>query len=307
MTSSVLVGQVSEVWRYPVKSMAGEALPRSPIGAKGIWGDRGWAVRDERVGEIRGAKKIPALMQCFARYAEEPGEGQIPNAIITLPNGTLIRTDAPDINERLSQVLGTTVTLWPLQPETAVEHYRRGPPDLAKPENELRKIYGRKPDEPLPDLNMFPAALREELAKYASPLGTYFDAYPLHVLTTSSLLRARKHHPNARWDIRRFRPNLVIETEGEGAPEFDWVGRSLRIGSVLIDITIPTVRCIMPTLPLAYLAGDQSVLRTIIRRFSQNFGVYATVVEPGTVSVGDPVEILAASTQYDAPTTAQAG
>src|SRR5829696_6201618 len=109
--NGVRIGEVGEVWRYPVKSMAGEPLMESPVDITGVRGDRGWAVRDERAGEIRGAKKIPALMQCFARYVEDPAEGTIPHAVITLPNGTLTRTDAADANERLSAALDATVTL----------------------------------------------------------------------------------------------------------------------------------------------------------------------------------------------------
>jgi uncharacterized protein YcbX len=69
---SAVVGRVVEVWRYPVKSMGGELLAEARLGPRGIVGDRGWALRDESAGEIRGAKKLPALMRCRARYDAEP-------------------------------------------------------------------------------------------------------------------------------------------------------------------------------------------------------------------------------------------
>ncbi len=56
-----VIGTVKEIWRYPVKSMAGERLQRANVGALGIYGDRGWAIRDEKAGEIRNARKLPAL------------------------------------------------------------------------------------------------------------------------------------------------------------------------------------------------------------------------------------------------------
>src|SRR5438046_10423198 len=68
----VHLGRVIEIWRYPVKSMGGEELERCALGKLGVPGDRGWAVRDEAAGEIRGAKKLPALLQLAARYLEEP-------------------------------------------------------------------------------------------------------------------------------------------------------------------------------------------------------------------------------------------
>lgn len=63
-----VIGAVKEIWRYPVKSMAGECLNRANVGALGIHGDRGWAIRDEKAGEIRNARKLPALLHCVAVY-----------------------------------------------------------------------------------------------------------------------------------------------------------------------------------------------------------------------------------------------
>ena len=88
------IGTVQELWRYPVKSMVGEQLERATIGPLGLPGDRGWALRDESAGEIRGGKKLPALMRCTARYLREPGEGAAP-AEITFPDGSSVTTDDP--------------------------------------------------------------------------------------------------------------------------------------------------------------------------------------------------------------------
>jgi len=125
------IARVTELWRYPVKSMAGEKLDRSSLGAAGIPGDRGWAVRDEVRGGIRGAKKLPGLMQCSARYLEEPGDGatRVPAAEITLPSGERVRADAPGAADKVGAAIGSRVTLWPLQPATDLDHYRRGPAD----------------------------------------------------------------------------------------------------------------------------------------------------------------------------------
>ncbi len=96
------IGAVKEIWRFPIKSMAGESLARGEVGGLGIVGDRGWALRDEKAGEIRGAKKMPQLMQCHAAYDEEPAPGRVPAATITLPNGERVRTGDRDANQKLS-------------------------------------------------------------------------------------------------------------------------------------------------------------------------------------------------------------
>jgi len=284
-----IVGRVTEVWRYPVKSMAGERLGRAQVGSGGVIGDRGWALRDENAREIRGAKKLPELLQCRARYLSEPATGDVPPAEIILPDGTRMRSDETAAAARLSEFLGRPVTLWPLQPPEAKDHYRRALPDNPDMLVELREIFGRTADEPLPDLTVFPA----EIMEFTSPLGTYFDAFPLHVLTTASLAVMAEQTPGSCFDVRRFRPNFLVETDfgASGLVENDWCGQTLRLGGARIRIEIPCVRCVMPTLPQAELPEDPAVLRTIVRDAGQNLGVYATVVTAGVVAVGDPVEV----------------
>jgi uncharacterized protein YcbX len=284
-----IVGRVLELWRYPVKSMGGERLEGATLSAMGIPGDRGWAVRDEAAGEIRGGKKLPQLMRCSARYVREPAGDTVPPAEITLPDGATITTDEPGVADRLSGLLGRTVTLWPLQPAEHRDHYRRGLPDKTDLMDELRDIFGRLPDEPLPDLSVFPP----EIMEFTSPLGTYFDAFPLHVLTTASLAALGGATPE-RFDRRRFRPNVLVETDAglRGLVEAAWGSRTLRIGEAVAALQVPTARCSMVTQPQPGLAKDPQVLRTIVRDAEQNLGIYATVVSPGPVRIGDPVELV---------------
>jgi uncharacterized protein YcbX len=284
---TMAIGRVTEIWRYPVKSMGGEQLPRCTVGERGIPGDRGWAIRDEAAGEIRGAKKLPQLLLCSARYLEEPGLGRIPPAEIAFPDGARMRTDAPDAAARLTTFLGRRVTLWPLRPADDREHYRRGLPDKPDMEAELRDIFGRLPDEPLPDLSVFP----QELFEYTSPLGTYFDASPVHLLTASSLRELARVNPTSRFDRRRFRPNFLIEPAdgAEGLVENDWCGRLLHVGGMTVKVEMGTARCVMTTVPQPDLPKDAGVLRTIVRHAGQNLGVYASVISAGPVAIGDVV------------------
>jgi len=284
----VRLGRVIEIWRYPVKSMGGEQLQHAALGALGIPGDRGWALRDEAAGEIRGAKKLPSLLLLGARYLEEPAAERIPPAEIAFPDGAAIRTDAPEAAARLSEFLGRRVTLWSRRPADDREHYRRGLPDDPDFEAELRGIFGRLPDEPLPDLSVFP----QELFEFTSPLGTYFDALPLHLLTTASLRALGRLNPASRFDRRRFRPNILIEPETptDELAERAWSGETLRVGGARVKVEMGTPRCSMTTQPQAGLPKDPGVLRTVVRHADQNLGVYARVVEVGQVAVGDPVE-----------------
>lgn len=199
------LGEIREIWRYPVKSMQGERLDSVRVGPRGLPGDRGWAIRDEKRGEIVGAKLLGDLMRCAASYLEEPGEDSVGPAEITLEDGTRFRSDAADASERLSRALGTPVTLWPLQPADRLDHYRRRQP---LSEALLRSIFALEPGEPAPDLSGLPEVLRE----FTTPPGTYFDGAHLLLLTCSSLDSLQCLVPDARVDVRRFRPNFLIDT-----------------------------------------------------------------------------------------------
>jgi uncharacterized protein YcbX len=293
--------------------MAGERVEAAGAGARGLYGDRGWALRDEEAGEIRGAKISPKLMLCAARYRTEPAaEGAPPDADITLPDGTETSTDAADVNERLSELLGRRVTLWPLRPASDLAHYRRAIPAaqvvgflsrsrsfrrlalsamrLTGRDRELREDFGREPGEPLPDLSALPA----EIFEFTSPPGTYFDAFPVHLLTTASLAALARHAPDTVWDARRFRPNFLIEiADGlEGLVESGWGGRTLRVGGLRLKGEMGTPRCSMTIQAQPGIPKDPRVLRTIVKEAKQNFGLYASVSAAGRVSVGDEVELL---------------
>jgi uncharacterized protein YcbX len=305
------IGTVKEICRYPVKSMAGEKIAECAVGTLGIPGDRGWAVRDETIGEITNGKHFPLLMQAAARYREAPAADFIPHVDMTFPDGAVLGSDAADVNQRLTELLGKPVSLWPLRPADDVEHYRRKSktarvfgrlarfrafraalPALTSfgpAQEELREAFSREPGEPLPDLSTLPP----EIIEFTSPLGTYFDAFPIHLLTTASLEMMARLNPAATWDIRRFRPNFLIETEPhiKGLVEAEWSERKIRIGTVELKCEIPTVRCGMTIQAQKGLQKDPSILRTIVRDADQNLGVYASVVKSGDVKVGDLVEL----------------
>ena len=161
---------------------------------------------------------------------------------------------------------------------------------LGSMNRDIREAFSREAHEPIPDISMLPA----EVLEFTSPLGTYFNAFPIHLLTTASLEMMSEHNPTACWDVRRFRPNFLIKTETglEGLIESTWAGRKLRIGSAELKCEIPTMRCGMTMHAQGDLPKDPSILRSIVKDADQNLGVYARVVISGRVSTGDRVELL---------------
>jgi uncharacterized protein YcbX len=276
---------VEQVWRYPVKSMVGERVPAAKLGQMGMIGDRWWAARDEERGGIRGAKKIGELMTLGARFVDEIG-GPVE---VTLPDGTTVRTDADDCDERVSKALDHRVTLWPLRPPTDLEHYRRGAADSDDIMEELRQIFGREIDEPLPDLSVFPP----EILEFESPPGSYVDAFPVLLMTTSALTSLQEALPDSVIDVKRFRPNLVVATDEPGHPELGWVGQRISVGETVLDVSVACPRCVMVTREIDdSIPADRQVLRHIVRELEQNVGVYATVIEGGEIREGDAVVVL---------------
>jgi uncharacterized protein YcbX len=283
------IGQVKQIFRYPVKSMLGETLEKARFEPRGIPGDRAWAVRDEERGGIRGAKRFPQLMTCAARYLTDPPIEGSATARVTLPDGRELDINDPDTPAALSSLIGSPVTVWPLMPADMLDHYRRGEPVLPDLEAEFRRMFARTPEEPLPDLS----ALPPELFEFESPLGTYFDAFPLLLMTTNGLGHLSSLMPEQRFDVRRFRPNLLIDVPVDDAfPERHWAGRTLQIGSAEIEVTIECPRCVMTTHGFGDLPRDPGIMRTLVREAGGNLGMYARVIKPGTVCSGDMISLL---------------
>ena len=284
--------EITQLWRYPVKSMIGESVESVELDELGVAGDRTWAARDLERGGIRGAKKIAPLMQLAATGI---GGGHVE---ISLPDGSTARTSEPDVNARVSAALDHPVRLEQLRPADDADHYRRGAPDSNDVITELRGVFGRIEDEPLPDFSAFPAELNETLIEFESPPGTYYDAFPLMVMTEQALVALEAALPESSIDVRRFRPSVVIDAarapaDTPGHPEFDWVGRRAQLGSAIIEFTMPCPRCIMVTRQVSEsIPQDRSVLRHVVRNLNQNVGVYANITTRGTVNRSDNLTLL---------------
>jgi len=263
-------GKVVSMWRYPVKSMLGEELNSSYVTERGLIGDRTYAVIDQETGKVASAKnprKWGKLFDFRAVFIDSPQVVEnIPPIRITFPDGTHIFSDKDEINNTLSTVLGREVKLMRAS--------------LDKPSYE----------EYWPDIEGL--AQREKVTDEAMPPQTFFDIAVIHILTTSTINRLRELYPEGRFEVRRFRPNIVIDS-GSGEKDFIenlWVGKKITIGKdILLRVTTPCTRCVMTTLPQGDLPKDLGILHTVAKYNQVHAGVYASVDRGGTIRRGDLV------------------
>ncbi len=283
-TTSVNLGSIGSLWRYPVKSMMGEELNAAEVTQSGLLGDRAYALVDPSDGKVASAKnprKWGKLFDFRAAFIKPPRGGeQIPSVRIALPDGAQITGEQSDVNQILSTVLSREVRLETTAPAApSLEEYW---PD----------IDGLAHRETVTD---------EAIA--AAPPGTFFDCAAVHLLTTATIDRLRELYPAGRFEARRFRPNIVVKTDEKGFVENDWVGRTLEVGDeVRLSVISPCPRCVMTTLPQGDLPNDPGILRAAaqhnrvnipgIEQAMPSVGVYAVVVRDGAIRRGDPVRFV---------------
>ncbi|MFA5171390.1 MAG: MOSC N-terminal beta barrel domain-containing protein [Sulfuriferula sp.] len=284
------VGTIKEIWRYPVKGMAGESLQTCGLGNMGLHGDRIWALRDVERKEIQSCKFRPELLRCSARSRGDDVSGEGAQVDVVFPDGSVLGSDNVEINSMLSNLVGHASTLEPLRPITELDFYRRHKLDDHTWLDELKATFDREPGEPFPDFSQFP----QQAIDFVSVPGTFFLVTPFHMITTATLAHLQRLNPQSDWDARRFRPNVIIETSpgAEGLLEHGWVGRQLVLGNSTVDCTGTTPRCGAVTRTQHDLAADTSILRTIVKHAEQNLGVYGAIVNSGELRVGDGVHVI---------------
>lgn len=262
---------VTGLWRYPVKSMQGEELNAADITERGVVGDRAYALLDRETGKVASAKNPRKWGQLFdfrAAFIETPRAGApLPPVRITLPDGTLTTSTDANVNTLLSEAIGRAVTLASSSPEApALEEY-------------------------WPDIEGL--ARRDEVTDEPMPERTFFDAAVIHILTTATLDQLRSLYPPGRFEVHRFRPNIVVTPYARetGFVEDSWIGRSLVIGDVRIAALKACQRCVMTTLPQGDLPRDGGILRTAAKSHDVNVGVYCAIKRGGVIRRGNAVRI----------------
>ncbi len=260
MADPVRVGTVSAIWRYPVRSLRGEALAETAVSELGLPGDRAHAVIAAEDGHVAAAAKEPrtwaGLLGFEARLAgDASAHGAAPPVELRHESGEVLRSDAADFDARFSTLLGREAHLWAGDCRGALSH-----------------------------------AARHGQGEQGVPEPPYPSA-PLHLLTTSSLAAAKAHHPDGCFEPVRFRPNLVVDTgEAPVFAEAGWVGGRLHVGdAVTLHVFKECERCVLTTLAQDGLPKDTQVLKTVTTHNGTNMGIYCAVPRPGTIRVGDAV------------------
>ncbi len=297
MAINEIVGSVAGLRRFPVKSMRGEQLQEVEVTEQGILGDRAYALIDDDTGRVVSAKSVrlfPDLFEFSAAFVEPPRPDEaLPEVNITFPDGTSVRSDSGDVDRLLSAHFKRNIRLGQVAPDDfTIDQYH---PDIegASPGGNRDKVVA----QPLGSA-LFAAIGAESPV----PVGSFFDGFPMSVLTTSTLARLNELQPRSQFDERRFRMNIIVKTERPGFIENDWVGHDLTFGDTArLNVTLPDPRCVMTTLAQGDLPGDTDILRAIVRHNKLQVGdmgqfpcvgVYAVVGVRGPVRIGDPVALI---------------
>ena len=254
------------LYRYPVKSMLGEELGEAVLDRGGIVGDRAFAVLDVETGRVATAKHARLWRSLLRFRAEQAG----PGVRITLPDGRRIEAADEGAHGELSTVLGRSVRLAGTRAAGAA---------MDRPAAEAVLEHGVTAELPVDAL----------VLAQGSPGGSFVDYASVHLITTATLAGIGA-------EALRFRPNILLASNGPPYAENGWVGRELRIGEVRLRITLPTPRCVLPTLEHGDLPRATHALRTPAaanRVPVPGFGnlpcagVYADVLTPGRIRLGE--------------------
>jgi uncharacterized protein YcbX len=250
--------RITAIWRHPVKSMQGEALPSAEIGRAGLDGDRLWAVIDAATGIALTGRREPRLLMAHAALGLD-GEPEL-----RLPDGTTCLGTGTKTDAALTAWLGRDVRL------------------------------ARADDLPSTRAEAFADATDDgsQVVSWEMPAGRFVDLFPILLITTASLRAAARRHPAGLWEVRRFRPNLVVEAPGDDWYEDAWVGGEVSIGPALrLTAARRASRCTMVTRPQPGIEKDVDIFRTLAVEHGADFGVWATVSTPGPVQVGDLISV----------------
>jgi uncharacterized protein len=300
--AGTVFGSVSELWRYPVKSLQGEALPTVALTNRGLYGDRSFGIFERSSNVLLSAKRLPKLLEGSAVLVSEGlvSEGLASKGLASDEqsnaqaqqtglaanqglrfvaeltfNGTVLRSDDPKVHEALSSWLELDV-------------------ELRQPTAGNRSVVEMQVD--LDD--------DTQLAEFSTRPGALFDGCSLNLLSTTSLAAARALYSAGAWGVERFRPNIVIETEAaivdssldeEGRPGFvddELVGFVVSIGGVEATVMKRSDRCVMITRPFGAYPRDRALLRTLTRFHGNELGIDAMVKGSGRVSTGDPIVLV---------------
>lgn len=218
--------------------------------------DAGGVIDDRRWALIDGNGKL-----CSAkRYSKVLFASGQSDGTVILPDGTMTRDNAV-----LSEWLGIPVSLVERSADTMAS---------------LEMTF----DPPNDD---------SEYYEIPAPAGTFLDLAALHVLSLQTLAGCSAVYPEFAWDVRRYRPNIVLDVDVQPFGEDAWSGANITIGEAIIRVDQPTVRCAMPLRAQPDGIERQPGLYSALDELHNNhLGIYCSVVTPGTVNVGDSISVM---------------
>ena len=276
--------------------MLGEQLDAAEVSQRGVVGDRAYALVDKQTGKVASAKHAklwPDLLKCRAAFVEPPRAGaDVPPVGIELADGTSVHSDAPDVDAVLSRFFGRDVEL----ASSADNGYTI---DQYHPDVEDYDPEGHQ-DEVV-EAALGSAFFNERGLPSAVPEDSFFDLFPVSVLTTSTLDRLGELEPETSFDVRRFRMNVIIDNPAHGFVENDWIGSSIAIGDeVQLGVALPDPRCCMPGVEQEELPRDPGILKALARHNRIEVagslfpcaGVYAVAEATGTIRKNDEVRLI---------------
>jgi len=234
------------------------------------------------------------LLTATARYRgpvqPDAGPGNVPEVEITFPDGAILSSADGAVNAKLSQLAGRDVELTALPPaeNTSLHRLNRDQRADAMSPASLRAAFGVSESEKLPDLSMVRVSDLVTFARYSTPPGMFVDLAPVHVMTKNSLATIGAE-VGSEMDVRRFRPNvlLALDDSDQDLPESRWTGAQLVVGDVVLDVTMPTIRCVMPSRAQPGFEVNRQITRAVATRAERCLGVYCWVERGGSVRVGD--------------------
>jgi len=260
-----VVGRVESVWRYPVKSMRGEALPEIFAGFAGVYGDRLFAFKSStaRAAFPYWTARERHEMLLYRPRFRHPAKAAKPANL----------AEAEDISPLLNPVVCDPADL-------AL--------DVETPSGELLAI-----DDPALLQQLGTGADDGHLLTLLRSDRAMTDCRPVSFF---SLQTARQlgEEIGSVLDKRRFRANVYLDlgTAG-GFSENAFVGRKIRLGSnVVVLVVARDPRCQIITLDPDTVAPNPEVLRNVARAHDRMAGVYGAVVSEGIIRVGDAVEAV---------------
>ena len=256
-------GTVAAIWQYPVKSFQGVRATSMALDADGPRGDRAWGVLDVESDSLVSAKRTGQLLEVVVEGTDA-----------ILPHGERHRIGSPALDNALTTWLGRAVRLVHVDAEPTLHQSMH---------------LDNEDDTSL-------------VIRWRTPRGRYVDLFPLHFIITATLVAARQRHPQLDWDVRRFRPNLVLDLD---VHERELFGATMGVGDAVVRVPEQLAeRCVMVTRAQPGAAHEpplgvqRGLLRALARDAGQpaaaltagsavaQLGAYAEVVTPGRVDDG---------------------